>query len=256
VAFCAHAIAGDGVLVVPDALEDERFRGNPLVTAEPKIRFYAGAPLTTPEGHNLGTLCAIDLRPRRLTEDQIRQLGLLADQVMREMDLRRQAHLCPVTGLSTRRTFLEIGRREFARARQEKHPLSLLCFDIDNFRQINSRWGHHSGDQVLFDLCRLARQFLREQDFAGRLGDGEFALLFVDAPEEEALAASEGLREAVTKMGGVHRHSDYKLHISGGLTSVASSDRRFEDTLQRAERAMEVAKNNGRNQVVMLLENI
>lgn len=254
ISFCAHAITGDALLVVPDAQADERFRANPLVTSEPHLRFYAGTPLTTPQGHKLGTLCTLDQQPRHPSEAQLDQLRLLGEQVMRELELRRLSHICPVTGLSNRKTFLAIGEQEFERARKDGDPLSLLCFDIDNFRQINIRWGHHRGDEVLFDLCKLAKGFLREEDFAGRLGDGEFALLFVGLGHQEALAIGEGLREAVAHMGGIHVHSDVHLHISGGLTSLEPQDGNFGDLVRRASQAMDLAKINGRNQIAILLE--
>jgi diguanylate cyclase (GGDEF)-like protein len=242
-AFCAHTIAADEVLVVPDARDDPRFSAHPLVRAEPHIRFYAGAPLRSPEGHNLGSLCVLDRRPRQLSEAQIHQL-----------ELRRLSHLCPVTGLPLRSRFQEIADREFERAGREHHPLSLFCFDIDNFRRFNQRWGHHAGDGVLADLARLVRTHLREQDYAGRLGDGEFALLLVDCDVEEALSRAEGLRLAVTRMPGIHTHSDVKLQISGGLTCRSEADRHFGDLLLRADRALELARSNGRNQVACLHE--
>ncbi len=88
VSFCAHAILQPGPFVVPDALDDERFRTNPFVTSEPNIRFYAGSPLTTDEGFKLGTLCVIDRTPRELSQGQIAALRTLSQQVMTLLEMR------------------------------------------------------------------------------------------------------------------------------------------------------------------------
>jgi GAF domain-containing protein len=88
-AFCIHAIQAPGdVMVVRDATQDARFAANPLVTGDPGIRFYAGAPLVTRAGHALGTLCVIDRRPRTLTHDQVEQLRALAAQVVDQLEAR------------------------------------------------------------------------------------------------------------------------------------------------------------------------
>jgi len=89
--FCAYTILSDQVLVINDATKDPRFSGNALVTGAPHIRFYAGAPLKTPSGHNLGSLCIIDTHPRTFSQEQQIQLSNLSELVINEMELRRIA---------------------------------------------------------------------------------------------------------------------------------------------------------------------
>ena len=86
-AFCAHAIMSPELFVVPDAAADPRFASNPLVLGEPHVRFYAGAPLTAPNGDRLGALCVIDRVPRQLSREQLEALRILSRQVMTQVVL-------------------------------------------------------------------------------------------------------------------------------------------------------------------------
>ncbi|HEY4197612.1 MAG TPA: GAF domain-containing protein [Mucilaginibacter sp.] len=86
--FCTHTILQDDVMVVPDAREDERFANSPIVAGEPNVRFYAGTPLITNEGHRIGTLCVIDMEPHELTDNQQAMLKMLGKQAINIMEFR------------------------------------------------------------------------------------------------------------------------------------------------------------------------
>jgi anti-sigma regulatory factor (Ser/Thr protein kinase) len=127
IAFCSHAIEQDDILIVPDALGDERFRNNPLVVGAPGIRFYAGAPLITPEGHALGTLCVLDRVPRTLTTGQIEALAAL----------RRQAQ----AQLALRLNLIELGQALAARDQAEEEQGRLMVelhSALDNVRKLTA----------------------------------------------------------------------------------------------------------------------
>lgn len=93
IAFCSLAIQQPDVFVVPDTLQDERFRNNPLVVSDPWIRFYAGAPLISEEGYALGTLCVFDRTPREFTTEQQEALKALSRLVLAQMEFRRNLAL-------------------------------------------------------------------------------------------------------------------------------------------------------------------
>jgi PAS domain S-box-containing protein len=131
VSFCGHVVAGEAALVVADALADPRFSDNPLVTGEPRVRFYAGMPLRTRDGFVLGTLCAIDHVPREITARQRNALALLASQVVALLELRRSERL-----LRAESAALEVHRRFFVLS------LDLLCTTDDTMRfgELNPSW--------------------------------------------------------------------------------------------------------------------
>lgn len=128
VAFCAHAINGDDLMVVNDATEDERFYDNPLVTSDPDIRFYAGMPLITPDGNKLGTICVLDKVPRTLTSEQKFALQILAKNVITLLELRLKN-----SNLSDTLTTLYTQSNEIERVNNiNTRLLSILAHDLKN----------------------------------------------------------------------------------------------------------------------------
>jgi GAF domain-containing protein len=119
--FCAHAIRQEGLFIIPDATRDKRFADNPLVVSEPKIRFYAGAPLITPDGHALGTLCVIDKVPRQLRSEQQQALRVLSRHVMTQLELRRHSKELVKLNIAHENASEELveARREIARLKRE-----------------------------------------------------------------------------------------------------------------------------------------
>ncbi|WP_076072883.1 PAS domain S-box protein [Sphingomonas montana] len=133
--FCIHAIAADDFLMIPDTAADPRFVGNPLVT-QVGLRFYAGMPLRTADGHVVGTICVLDRRPRTLDPVQVRALERLARQVMRLIDLRR-----------TLRTQTEADVR--FRNMADHAPVMMWVTDADGrCTYLNRRWYDHTGQTV------------------------------------------------------------------------------------------------------------
>lgn len=253
VAFCAHAICHEGPLVVTDASRDPRFRDNPLVTGPPQIRFYAGAVLQSPAGHNLGTLCVIDQQPRTLEPALVDTLQDLAQVVLRELELRRLAQCCSLTGALQREPFLKRAQRELERSRQTGSGLALLLLEVEPLELITQHCGHAVADQALSQVAALCRAELRPADLLGRLGDGQLALLLVEVDQHDALHRAEVLRDGIQHLRGAYSTAGHHLQLSGGLTLLSEDDTRIDSLLLRAQRGTLLAQANGHNQITEVL---
>jgi diguanylate cyclase (GGDEF)-like protein len=273
-AFCAHAIANDRAnpaFVIPDAEKDSRFANNPLVLGDPHVRFYAGLPLTNPEGFNLGTLCVIDRTPRDLSPEQIEALRILSRQVMAQLELRKQLRALRITigekeaieeelrasreallklsitdeltGLYNRRALNE--RLDEAMRLSNRHdwPLSLLLIDADHFKSFNDTFGHPEGDQVLRTLAQCATQLFRNTDICARMGGEEFAIILPNTPSEGAMRIANRFRDALRRASWLKR----PVTVSIGVATRGPVKEYPFDLITRADRALYLAKADGRD---------
>lgn len=244
-AFCNETIRSDDVLVITDAERDRRTARNPLVTGNPYIRFYAGAPLVTPEKARLGSLCVIDRAPRLFDDRQKAILQSLAGLVMNEMELRRQTDQDWLTGATSRSAFQTAVERLVER--KDRPSIGLISFDIDHFKQINDRFGHLAGDRVLVEVVEACRGVVGDGDVISRLGGEEFAILLPGATVPSALGMAERLRQSfeTSRWPAV----DVPITASFGVTMLEPSDLSLTDALHRADAALYRSKAAGRNRV-------
>jgi diguanylate cyclase (GGDEF)-like protein len=251
-AFCDSTIRAGRPLVVPDTLSDPHFANDPLVTGAPFIRAYAGIPLRTPDGHAIGTLCAMDDKPRAFSAEQIGVLEDLAHFAVNELELRRLATTDCLTGALSRRAFRDEAGRAVGLALRHGHDLTCVVFDLDHFKSVNDTFGHGFGDTVLKDSVSTCRELLRTTDLLGRIGGEEFGIILPHTGRKAALDVAEKLREAVARQEWQIGETTWRVTASFGLAALDKSLRDFEALLARADSALYSAKAEGRNRSVAL----
>lgn len=253
ISFCSHAIKDVKPLVITDATKDERFSSNPLVLGPPRIRSYAGAPLQTPDGYNLGALCAIDTVPRTFSDDQLSILTNFAALVVDELELRRIAERDYLTGALSRGGFIGQVQKEIKRFDRNQHPSVLAIMDLDHFKAVNDEFGHPAGDMVLKEITTTCSLHLRKTDAFGRLGGEEFGILFSETDEEGARTAIEKIRRAIEEQV-IPIGDGIRVTASFGLAALRAETANAEDWMTEADEALYCAKRSGRNRCVFATE--
>jgi len=238
ISFCGHAINQEGLFIIPNAIEDERFADNPLVTDAPNIRFYAGYTLKIREGLNIGTLCLIDQKPREMVEEDqqlLRDLGAMIEQEIKSIQL---ATLDELTLISNRRGFLTLADHGLKACRRNQVPMSFLLFDLNKFKAINDQYGHHEGDFVLTNFARIMLETFRDADVIGRLGGDEFVAMLTDSDQKGADEILSRFSAAVDETNAT-MNKPYQIEYSVGIKHFPhDTTKSIEDMIKEADAEM------------------
>lgn len=284
VSICDHTIRTPGApLVIPDVARDPRFADLTLRIGGEPVRFYAGFPVLGRDGHALGALCAMDVRPRMLADEQLDSLRILARQTQHLLELRcfardqrrlaeerastlrkaeasrhylqeemaqilASARMDPLTGLLNRAALQQLRSDPDALRRLDAGPYCLVVLDIDHFKRINDTHGHREGDRALRAVGEVVEASIRHDDVAVRFGGEEFLLVLPETGVEAAVEVAERIRAAVARL---ELPFSPTLTVSAGVATGDPAQGPPETVFERADRALYLAKEGGRDRVVV-----
>ncbi len=251
--FCASTILEeDGLMVVADTLGDARWASNPMVTGDPRLRFYAGAAIVDDDGLALGTVCVADTGgPRQLDDSALDALRALARQTAAHLELRRRsAELArtneqlremavtdQLTGIANRALFEHTLQLELHRRRRSHRHLGLLFCDLDGFKQVNDVHGHHVGDALLVLVAGRLQTTARSGDLVARFAGDEFVVVCPELGEPGDLGAIAARIAASVAQPARVEEARLRPRISVGAALAADADG-VDDLLRRADAAM------------------
>lgn len=248
--FCRATWREGKPVVFEDTAESREFCNHALVTQFPSLRFYAGVVLRTSEGQPIGTICAIDRKPRGFSDREIRVLENLAQMAASEFELREFASRDALTGALSRRHFLTECNHLCDIAAQENLEVSVIMIDVDHFKTVNDRYGHAAGDEVLRALIVACKAHLKDFHLIGRLGGEEFAIA-LQKTAQQSVAISESLRNAIAQLSFQFDNSTVQITSSFGVAGVQAGEPDISNALLRADKALYQAKAEGRDHVVL-----
>ncbi|WP_190238593.1 GGDEF domain-containing protein [Marilutibacter maris] len=280
-AICDHAIrTPERLLEVADVGADRRFSRFGLKVVGQPLRFYAGMPLRSPDGHALGTICVLDTVPRELSEAQRDGLQVLARQTQHLLELRRYAHEQrrllaereafalrleearadlerrneqlehranhdQLTGLMNRVGLAQLRQRPEAIERLSGSPYSLMLIDVDHFKQVNDRHGHLLGDRALQAVADAVAATIRAGDIAVRYGGEEILVVLPETRLAGAVEVGERIRDKVMRSA-----LPFALTVSIGVATGEPGELWADQVFDRADQALYRAKAGGRNRVI------
>ncbi len=231
------------------------------------IRGWMGVPLIV-QDRIIGMLALDSRKPNQFTPEHVRMASAFAAHVAIALenarlyeDTHRLAITDPLIGIFNRRHFMELARREHQRALRYQRPLSIIMMDLDHFKRVNDTYGHLIGDQVLRATALLCQDHLRETDIIGRYGGEEFVMLLPETSDEPhenstSLKVAERLRRVIAHTPIKTSRGDIPITASLGIVDLTPAGEDIEILLDRADQALYIAKQTGRNRVVVWSPNL
>lgn len=247
ISFCAHAILGDGVMVVEDAAKDERFQDNPLVNDNPKIRFYAGYPLRVEGGSALGTLCVLGSEPRQFSADDLQMLNDLGALAEQEIAAIHSVTVDALTNIPNQRGFFEQAGHSYIVSKRKGVQCSFLLLSLNDLRRIGEKFGQAESKRVLLSFTDLLKKVFRDTDIFGRIDTNEFAVFLLASDDANTKAAIVRLYRAVeadNELGA----QDFSIQFSAGhVVALPGTNLSLDDLLALARERMETDKLSARH---------
>jgi diguanylate cyclase (GGDEF)-like protein len=156
------------------------------------------------------------------------------------------AMIDPLTGVANRRAFFQLARSETERSRRYNHPFSVMVIDVDNFKQINDRFGHDTGDRLLLTVVETIKHHVRAMDIVARFGGDEFVVLLARADEKPAIAVAAKLqKQLLSKM----ESNRWRVTFSVGLATYRLPPHSIEEAIKIADELMYQVKRSGKNDI-------
>ncbi|HIJ89951.1 MAG: GGDEF domain-containing protein [Desulfobulbaceae bacterium] len=234
---------GESLNTLTEALSALTHAAHHLSTGDLDVQVLAKLPA----GHHLKNL-----------QSTLRHLNLQAEEhgAQRQgISARKQERACPdatdsLTGVYSRRYFMDFATKEFLRSQRYSHIFSVIQMDIDHLKKINDTHGRAVGDEVLKAFGANCLEVLRESDVLGRIGGEEFSIILPETEMEGALIVAERVRRSIADLKVYTNVQIVHFTVSIGVTSFRQDDSCLDDVLKRADEALYLAKNAGRNKVV------
>lgn len=248
----AGTVWSNGIpVLINDAQNDSRFSDIADKKSKNLTRSLIAVPLII-QGEIIGVVEAINKKKGVFTNFDLEMLQYISTQSaisIKNAELYNMATRDGMTKLFTNKYFLERLLEEWSRAKRYKHKLSLVMFDIDNFKSFNDTYGHQAGDMILREVARAIQENCRSIDIPCRYGGEEFSIILPETASIEAMIFMERIRSKIEQMSIYFNVNSLKVTVSGGLSSIPELDPAdINEFIYMADRALYHAKANGKNQ--------
>jgi len=226
------------------------------LTGERPTRSFLGNPIKI-KGKVTGFLTLESVQPDFFTQDQVDKLQSFVDlaaTAIENANLQRETQKLAIsdelTGLFNRRGLMDLGRREFDRARRFRHPLSAAIIDLDNFKTINDTYGHVAGDQLLNQIADCCRASFREIDIIARYGGDEIVVLLLENDTDQAFQIADRFRQMISNRVFRTEVGNLTTTVSIGIAALNDHMENLTQLIDQADRALYLAKEAGRNRIM------
>ena len=218
-------------------------------------------PLYGRKGEIIGTFgISKDITERKIADDKLRLKAASLQEQIEEINrlqnqLKEQASHDPLTGLSNRRLMDTVLAQQLAQCKQYKHTFNIVIINIDNFKDINDNYGHQAGDDILKKIGECILESTRTEDYSARLGGDEFLMAFQKMPINIVQKRAEIIRGKLEKIFLLIENHRISITVSIGIAAYPIHGNSVKELISQADEALYIAKEKGKNQVVIASEN-